>query len=145
MYKLPVTNLMEKFSIRDLKARYAILSRTAGDVSITILMKPFLRGMDVVDTSIRLDGIDLPSNRLSDLAGKSFAFPANPEDGYIDGSIYLDNRHHPVDVTALSFNRSRDGDLTLVVKGVYVFELEGLDGLSNTPFTFGVTVSSTAV
>lgn len=136
---------MEDFSAKELKARHAILSGMPGDVSITILMRPFLRHQEIVDTSIRLDAIDLPSNRLGDLAGKSFEFPTNPDEGYIDGSIYLDNKHHPVDVTSLNFSKSRDGLLTLVVKGVYVFDLEGVDSPGNTPFILAATVSSCAV
>ena len=136
---------MEDFSPKDLKARHAILSGMPGDVSIKILMNPFLRDQKIVDTSIRLDAINLPSNMLRDLEGKSFEFPTNPNDGYIDGSIYLENSHHPVDVTSLNFSKSRDGQLTLIVKGVYVFDFEGLDSLGNTPFTLAATVSSCAV
>lgn len=136
---------MEYFPPQDLKARHAILSGSPGDVSIQILMIPFLLNQEIVDTSIRLDGIDLPSNMLRDLAGKSFEFPINPDDGYIDGSIYLKNTHHPVDVTSLNFSKSRDGKLTLIVKGVYVFDLEGLDRPGNVPFTLATTVSSCAI
>ncbi|MEJ1097121.1 MULTISPECIES: hypothetical protein [unclassified Pseudoxanthomonas] len=136
---------MEDFSPRELKARHAILSGVPGDVSISILMTPFLWNQEIVDTSIRLDAIDLPSNMLRDLAGKLFEFPTSPNDGYIDGSIHLKNAHHPVDVTSLSFSRSRDGQLTLIVRGVYVFDFEGLDDLGKSPFTMAVTVSSCAV
>jgi hypothetical protein len=136
---------MEDFSPKLLKAHHAILSGAPGDVSIKILMAPFLFDQEVVDTSIRLDGINLPSSMLRDLAGKLFEFPTNPNDGYIDGSIYLESAHHPVDVTSLSFSKSRDGQLTLIVKGVYVFDFEGLDNLRNTPFTLAATVSSCAV
>ncbi|NUO76070.1 MAG: hypothetical protein HOQ32_08650 [Lysobacter sp.] len=136
---------MTAFSPKDLKPRHAILSGAPGDVSITILLRPFLREGEIVDTSIRLDGIDLPSNLLRDLAGKSFDFPVNPDDGYIDGSIYLESAHHPVDVTSLNFSAARDGSLTLIVKGVYVFDFEGLDDLERVPFTLAAAVSSCAV
>lgn len=132
------------FPIRLLKPRHAIL---AGEpcVSIMILMRPFLWNGEVVDTSIRLDGIELPSTHLNELIGKSFAFPISPEDGYINGSIYLESKHHPVDVTELSFPLARDGGLSVIVKGIYKFEHEGLCGLPDTPFTFGVRVSSCAI
>ncbi len=136
---------MHNFTPKSLSARHAILSGTPEEVSIEILISPFLWEQEIVDTSIRLDGIELPSNMLKDLAGKSFEFPLNPDEGYIDGSIYLGGAHHPVDVSSLSFNRSRDGHLTLVVKGVYVFEFEGLDDLPNTPFTLAASVSSCAI
>jgi len=136
---------MDAFPIKALRPRHAILSGEPGCVSITILIKPFVWDAEITDTSIRLDGIELPSVHLADLAGKSFTFPINPEEGYIDGSIYLGSAHHPVDVTALSFPRARDGGLSVVVRGTYVFEHEGLADLRNTPFTFGAGVSSCAI
>lgn len=136
---------MEDFSPKELKPRHAILSGKPGEASITILMRPFLRDQEIVDTSIRLDAIDLPSNLLKDLAGRSFEFPANPNAGYIDGSIYLGNAHHPIDVSSLHFSETRDGELTLIVKGVYVFDFEGLDSLGRAPFTLAAAVSSCAV
>jgi hypothetical protein len=136
---------MENFSPSLLKARHAILSGTPGDVSITILMCPFLLNHEIVDTSIRLDAIDLASLMLSDLSGKSFEFPVNPDDGCIDGSIYISGAHHPVDVTSLNFSKSRDGNLKLIVKGTYVFDFEGLDNLGKIQFTISSTVSSCAV
>ena len=136
---------MEDFSAKELKPRHAVLSGTAGEASITILMQPFLRNLEIVDTSIRLDAIDLPSNLLGELAGKFFEFPTNPHEGYIDGSIYLGNRHHPVDVSSLHFSKARDGQLTLIVRGVYVFDFEGVGSLGSTPFTLATAVSSCAV
>jgi hypothetical protein len=136
---------MENFSPKDLKARYAILYGIPGDISIDILMKPFLLNKEIVDTAICLDGIDLSSNMLRDLAGKSFEFPTNPDESYIDGSIYLEHAHHPVDVASLNFSKSRDGYLTLILKGVYVFGIGGLYNLGSTPFTLSAAVSSRAV
>jgi hypothetical protein len=136
---------MTPISLTMISPRHAILSGEPQNASIEILLKPFLWKDTLVDTSIRLDGIDLPSLHLSELAGKQFNFPLNPEDGAIDGSIYLDNAHHPVDVSSLSFIRSRDEGLNVVIKGVYVFEFEGLDNLKNSEFTVGVSLSSCAV
>jgi hypothetical protein len=135
---------MKDFSPSLLQARHAILSGEPGGVSITILIKPFLSNQEIIDTSIRLDDVDLPSSMLSDLAGKSFEFPTNPDEGCIDGSIYLGHAHHPVDVTSLVFNKSRDGNLNLVVKGVYIFDFEGLGDLGKVPFTLATIVSSCA-
>ncbi|MDR2213929.1 MAG: hypothetical protein LBE21_09945 [Pseudomonadales bacterium] len=137
---------MEKFPVNSLTPKHAVISRMPdGSMSIEILMTPFLWNQEIVDTSIRLDGVDLPSDMLKDLAGKSFKFPTNSEDGYIDGSIYLGNAHHPVDVTSLDFNVSRTGSLKLIIKGIYQFEFEGLDGVANTPFVLAASVSSCAV
>jgi len=136
---------MEPFPIKALKPRHAVLSGEPGCISINILMRPFLWIEEIVDTSLRLDDIELPSLDLADLAGKAFAFPINPEDGYIDGSIYIAGVHHPVDVTALSFPRDGNGGLTVVVEGTYVFEYEGLADLPDTPFTFSTSISSAVV
>jgi len=138
---------MDAFPLKALKPRHAILSGEPDCASLDILLAPFLWDGQIVDTSIRLDGIGLPSVHLADLAGKSFAFPCNPEEGYIDGSIYLGSRHHPVDVTALSFPRARDGGLSVVVKGTYLFDpwCEWLAELRHAPLAFGVRVSSGAV
>ena len=133
------------FPIKALKPRHAILAGEQGCASITILMEPFLLDAEIVDTSIRLDGIELPSVHLKEIAGKSFSFPVNPAEGYIDGSIYLEGVHHPVDVVALNFPLSRDGGLSVTVKGIYKFRYHGLHDLPDTPFTFGIRVSSCAI
>ena len=136
---------MNNFLLNALKARHAVISKDANDsISIEILMMPFLFNQELVDQSIRLDGIALPSDVLRDLAGKSFEFPINPVEGYIDGSIYLENRHQPVDVTLLSFSQSRDGKLNLIVKGIYMFDL-GEYGQFSQPFTLAAIISSCAV
>jgi hypothetical protein len=137
---------MEKLQLKLLKPRHAILSGDPECVSIEILIMPFLLNGEVVNTSIRLDGIDLPSNMLRDLVGKIFAFPVNPNDGYIDGSIYI-QEHHSVNVTSLSFSKSRDSDANLVVKGTYEFDPHWsfFEQTGCIPFTMGTTVSSCAV
>lgn len=136
---------MSTFSPSELKPRHAILSGLPGDAALEILLRPFLHAGEIVDTSIRLDGIALPSLRLGELAGRRFDFPRNPQDGYIDGSLYLVGAHHPVDVDTLTFDHSRDGQLTLVAKGVYAFDVEGLDGLGQVPFTLAARVSTCAL
>jgi hypothetical protein len=136
---------MASFSPKQLEARHAIVSGFSGDFSIEILMRPFFDDEEIVDTSLRLDGVNLVSGLLRDLVGKTFEFPVNPDEGYIDGSIYLKGAHHPADVTSLQFNESRDGKVMLIAKGVYVFDFEGLDRLGKTPFVLAAPVSSTVV
>jgi hypothetical protein len=136
---------MENFPIKALKPRHAVLFRCPDDsISIEILMVPFLFAQEIIDTSICLDGVDLPSDTLRELAGKSFDFPVNPSDGYIDGSIYLGTRHHPVNVTSLNFIESRRGELKVIAKGIYELNLDGLGSVS-TPFTLVTVISSCAV
>ena len=62
------------------------------------------------DTSIRLDHIPGLRAEPRKLAGQHFTFPVNPAEGYIDGSVYLHGRHHPVDVTALHFGQDFGDD-----------------------------------
>ena len=115
------------------------------NASIEILLRPFHYQDQLIDTSIRLDRIELPDVFLRSLVDRSFQFPVNPDDKAIDGSLYLDNRHHPVDVTQLSFKRSRTSGVTLVINGTYVFEYEGLGDYANTAFTLAVDLSSRAI
>lgn len=114
-------------------------------VSIEIIMRPFLRNDEIVDTSIRMDFVNLPSSLLNNLVGRSFDFPENPGSGYIDASIYLDNAHHPVNVSSLSFVKSRNEQLMLIVKGTYMLNVEGADELCSAPFTLAARVSSCSV
>jgi len=57
---------MDAFPIKAPRPRHAILSGEQGCVSITILIKPFVWNAEIIDTSIRLDGIELPSVHLAD-------------------------------------------------------------------------------
>ena len=82
---------------------------------------------------------------LATLADQTLAFALNPDEGAIDGSIYLGSAHHPIDVASLTFLRSRHDGLKVMVKGVYVFEHEGLDDIGNTPFTLTATLSACAI
>ncbi len=74
-------------------------------------------------TSIRLDHIPGLGANPRKLAGRSFAFPVNPAEGYIDGSMYLHGRHHPVDVTTLHFGSEHAMQIPLEVEGS--IQLEG--------------------
>ncbi|SBS27030.1 hypothetical protein MSP8887_00522 [Marinomonas spartinae] len=74
------------------------------------------------ETCIQLDFIKIHFKSFSDLQNKEFEFPINPEDGYIDGSVYLDSQHIPVDVTKISFC-SFDGDnIKAKIFGIVLFD-----------------------
>ncbi|MEV4005578.1 hypothetical protein [Actinomadura sp. NPDC049753] len=89
----------------------------AGTWSIVIPLEPFSAddeyepatfrpgpgGPDLVTTEISLDRILLPATGLEALSERAFTFPVNPEDGFIDGSIYLVATHCPVHVTRIEF------------------------------------------
>ena len=128
-----------------IQPKVALLSGAPNDASLEVLLAPFVLGDQLVDTSIRLDHFELPSLQLGELVGKTFTFPSNPAQGYIDGSIYLANAHHPVDVTTLSFHLGRDGGASVVLKGQIDLENEGDKAWGKLPFAFGVRIGSCAV
>lgn len=77
------------------------------------------------ETCIQLDFIKIHFRSFSDLQDKEFEFPVNPEEGYIDGSVYLDGQHIPVDVTKISFC-SFDGDnIKARILGMVLFDYCG--------------------
>lgn len=77
------------------------------------------------ETCIQLDFIKIDFRSFSDLQDKEFEFPVNPEEGYIDGSVYLDSQHIPVDVAKISFC-SFDGDnIKAKIFGVVLFDYCG--------------------
>jgi hypothetical protein len=106
-----------------------LLDGKTGAASIEVGLLPFVFNGVVVETSIQLSSIAIPSISVVELQGRSFDFPVNPASGYIDGSIYLDGAHHPVDVTKLSFTIA-----SVKLVGMFVFEFEGLPDYRNTAF-----------
>ena len=129
---------MSTFSIKNLVAKHAIIfSSTDSEISIHIFMEPLIYQDKIVSPIIRLDDIDLPTTKLCNLVNKSLAFTK----GDLSGSIYLGGAHHPVDVIGLSFFLSRQNKLTVLVKGIYDFEYEGLDGVVNEAFVLNTLLS----
>ncbi|MBE1531256.1 hypothetical protein [Actinomadura algeriensis] len=100
-------------------------SPVAGTWSIEIPLEPFSAddeyepetfrpgqaGPELVETEFSLDFISLPTEHLTALSARTFTFPVNPEDGYIDGSIYLVGTHNPVDVTRIAFGETRGDEV----------------------------------
>ncbi len=93
---------VENFPIEKLKFTSATISGVDGDVSLEIGIEPFELSLDgyseKIETVISLDGINLPIEP-NELTGRTFTFPINPDDGYIDGSVYFFSAHSPVDIT----------------------------------------------
>ncbi|MBO2557888.1 hypothetical protein [Shewanella algae] len=124
---------MEEFPIEKLKYTSATISGIDGDVSLEIGIEPFELSLDgyseKIETVISIDGINLPT-KLSELAGRTFTFPVNPEDGYIDGSVYFFAAHSPVDITEIKFGESTNGKLPMTLESSWVLEFE-LTGFKN--------------
>ncbi len=105
----------------------AKFSGVDGDVSIEIFLEPFELSFEDysenVNTSIRLDGIEISSS-LNKLQGKKFDFPVNPDTGYIEGSIYFFSAHNPVDITSIIFGKLNDNKLPIKLYSSWVLEYE---------------------
>jgi hypothetical protein len=82
---------------------------------VHIPLAPFKLEGETVRTELRLDFMVLPIRALSELDEKTFEFPPNPEDGYVDGSIYLLGAHVPIDVPRISFTRRRSATIHATV------------------------------
>ncbi|MEO9598889.1 hypothetical protein [Parasphingorhabdus sp.] len=125
---------MRKFPTDFLIPTNARLSGPAEAASMEIKLERFsLDHLDEpIETSIRLDGIQLPNLVPLELSGEAFDFPINPTQGYIDGSIYIGHAHHPVDVTSVSFGRCDGNQIEVEVVMKFIFDFEGLDDFSAT-------------
>ena len=97
------------------------------DISIEIDLAPIdlFKDGEFLDRLIRLDRVKLPTTDLAALSGRTFDFPVNPEEGYIDGSVYFLDRHNPVDVTKIVFSAfERDGAI-VTIEAAFLMEFEG--------------------
>ncbi len=123
---------MQLFPTQRLVAKSAVLSGPAHDASITVELAPFDLDGELVETKMRLEGVRLPSVEFDALCGASFKFPINPQPGYIDGSVYIDGAHHPVDVSELRFEGASRDQAVITLRGSAIFEHEGLGDYGNT-------------
>ena len=118
---------MHTFPIQKIRFVEAVLSGEKGDMSIEITLSPFELTIDdyseSVDTSIRLDGIDISSEPI-ELEEKIFTFPVNPNPGYIDGSVYFLAAHNPVDVSKIEFGKIENGKMAIKLQSTWLLEFE---------------------
>ncbi len=101
--------------------------------SIEVPLQPF----DLVDydgkkkrtkTTLSFEFIRLPDQPFRGyraLVGRTLEFPPNPEEGYIDASIYLCNAHNMLDVSELSFTAFKRGLLEVTLTLGFDLETEG--------------------
>jgi len=124
---------MVEFPSRLLVPTSAVLSGSPGEHSIEIYLDEFELDGETIDTSFRFDWIDgLPAS-LNDCVGRRFVFPMNPDDGYVDGSIYLVHAHHPAHLTRLSFEE-RGGRVFARFEIQVQFSFEGLQDASGAEY-----------
>lgn len=136
---------MPVFPINQLVALPGTLSGAKGRVKIEIPIKSFELLLEEeptpVETALRMESMNLPSTDLAGLSGKSFRFPKNPGDGYIDGSIYIEHAHHPVDVTEITFGAISATAIEVKIDAVLDVEFEGLEDFENARWLFSTELS----
>jgi hypothetical protein len=101
-------------------------------LSIEIPLAPFTIDEEVVETSICLGSVSLPSTDVLKLGGAEVQFSRNPKPGYINGSVHVQQAHHPVDVTSIRFGPADGSAIEMEPDLLFVFEFEGLDDYRNT-------------
>ena len=118
---------MEDFPKANIKPIVSRFFGPDGCVSIEVELEPFkLCSRDYSEnfnSSIRLDGIEI-TNNLKEIENKTIDFPINPEDGYIDGSIYFYASHNPIDVKQIEFGKIKNGKLPIKLLTSWVLEFE---------------------
>ena len=97
--------------------------------SIVLPVSKFVLDGEITSTSIDLYAIELPET-LESYIGKTVSFPVNPNEGYIDGSVFLRNAHNPVDVTEIRFLKVEKDFIELELTMTFDFEYEDV-GLKN--------------
>lgn len=96
---------------------------------ITLPLKPFDFNGGLVETEYQLDFINLPIKGIADLEGKEFVFPVNPDDGYIDGSMYLDNVHNMAFCSRIKFGKICGNSIEAELDIEVDFTIEGPENL----------------
>ncbi|MEU4828796.1 hypothetical protein AB0H37_43735 [Actinomadura sp. NPDC023710] len=84
--------------------------------------RPGQAGPELIKTEFRLDYISLPAEDLSELSGRTFTFRVNPEEGYIDGSIYMVATHNPVDITRIEFGQATNEEIPATLHAELILE-----------------------
>ncbi|MFP9112669.1 hypothetical protein ACLI1A_01920 [Flavobacterium sp. RHBU_3] len=134
MENLDLDDFTSGFSVKKWKIEKGSLTKNNFDsFNIVIPISKFVIDGEIVETSIRLEFIELVEP-ISNLVGKTVVFPLNPEEGYIDGSVYLRSVHNPVDVTEIRFDNIESNILSLEIVMRFDFEYEGI-GFENESLT----------
>ena len=116
-----------RFPVEDLKITEIRHKQSAFGLDLELALAPFHLNLEddaPVETRVSLDGITLPSSDPAALAGQGWDVPVNPAEGYVDGSVYIEHAHHPVDLHHIAVG-TRTGDhvpVTLSMRMVFSFE-----------------------
>jgi hypothetical protein len=127
---------LEPFPKASLVPERAVICTGNPGFDILIHIRPFVLDGESVRTAFNLDGVRLPADTRA-WADRRFTFPRNPENGYVDGSIYLRHAHNPVDVTSIRFGERRGNSIHAEFFIHMDFEFEGT-GFENTDIQISV-------
>ena len=117
---------MKTFPSDLIKPASATLSGEVGNGSVNISLEPFTIGDETIEAEIVADLVNLPTHDFSSLAKTVHEFPVNPEDGYIEASVYIEHAHHPVDINKLTFGEVNGETIQVTADANFVFSLEVL-------------------
>jgi hypothetical protein len=107
--------------------------------SVVIPIETFSYAGETQNTSATLEFIDFGVQSWRELPEREFTFPKNPEDGYIDGALYLHGAHNPADTTRIRFGALReDFVLPTFLDIEFDFTQEGLDDLGTISVAWNV-------
>lgn len=122
-------DLTDSFSISQLNFELGCIESRENEFYISIPISKFVLDNEIIKTAITLDRIVLSQN-IQQLIGTIIHFNINPEEGYIDGSVYLRSAHNPVDVSEINFISIENKILTIEIVMEFVFEFENI-GFAN--------------
>ena len=99
--------------------------------TIEVPIEPFQFEDKPLETRLRLDFIRLPLVERRQLGGLEVAFPVNPAEDAVDGSIYLGHAHNPVDLTRVAFGPLGAGRISATLELGFIFSFESTTGLDD--------------
>jgi hypothetical protein len=106
---------------------------------IIVPLANFILDEKEIETNLWFDNIKLMKS-LDTYIGETIDFPINPNNGYIDGSIYLRDAHNPVDISSIKFIKIKNENITVALTMNFVFEYEGI-GFTNESLTTEVKLT----
>ena len=121
------------FPKANLKPQYAKLNLNgSGNLSFEIIFESFSLP-DPTDAigenlefngALRADFAQLLANDLGEVQNRIIDFPKNPEDGFVDASLYFARVHNPVDITRIEFGSLTDREIMLTITSNWVMSFE---------------------
>jgi hypothetical protein len=123
-------------------------ANTSGGVLIEVGFEPFILP-DPTDSDgaqlafgspLEADFVPLFTTDPAKLQNSVFDFPTNPDEGYIDVSVYFAHAHNPVDITRMEFGSLIDGDILLTFTSRWLVSFEGA-GFNDFDYQFSVKLS----